>query len=236
MAKFKFASIPEAIKEIKKGNIIIVVDDPSRENEGDLVFAAECVKPESINFMAKHGRGLICLPVVGSRLDELKIQPMVQDNHEVRDAYFTVSIDAKHGTTTGISAHDRSKTIKAVLDRRTKPSDLAKPGHIFPLRYKEGGVLVRAGHTEAGVDLARMAGLYPAGVICEIMHEDGSMSRLPELKKFANKHKLKMITISDLIEYRRKNEKLVSKIVNVSLPTRHGNFKLFLYRDLIIIL
>ena len=231
MKKIKFASIPDAIKDIRKGKVIIVVDDPGRENEGDLVCAAEKVTPEIINFMAKFGRGLICMPLIGSRLDELDIKSMVDNAHEAREASFTVSIDAKTGTTTGISAHDRAKTILTVLDRRTKPGDLARPGHIFPLRYKEGGVLFRTGHTEAGVDLARLAGLYPAGVICEIMHEDGTMARLPELMIFAKKHGLKIITIADLIEYRRRTEKLVRELVSVDMPTRAGSFRLHLYED-----
>lgn len=227
----KFASIQKAISEIKKGKIIVVVDDPGRENEGDLICAADKVTPDMINFMAKFGRGLICLPVIGSRLDELKIGSMVENPQEIKEAAFTVSIDAKHGTTTGISAHDRAKTILTVLNHKSKPDDLIRPGHVFPLRYTEGGVLVRAGHTEASVDLSRMAGLYPAGVICEIMNEDGTMARLPELIKFAKKHKLVMITIADLIEYRRRTEKHVFKEVSVDLPTKHGNFKLHLYKD-----
>jgi len=233
MEKTKFASIPDAIAEIKKGHSIVVVDDPGRENEGDIVCAAEKVTPDSINFMAKYGRGLICLPVTGSRLDELKIEPMVNNPHEAREASFTVSIDSKHGTTTGISAHDRAKTIRDVLDHRTKPEDLARPGHVFPLRYVEGGVLVRAGHTEASVDLARLAGLYPAGVICEIMHEDGTMARLPELTRFVRRHKIKMVTIADLIEYRRRTERLIRAVTIVDFPTKLGNFKLHLYEDVL---
>jgi len=231
MYKTKFSPIAEALADIKKGKMVIVVDDPSRENEGDLVCAAERVTPEIINFMAKYGRGLICMPVVGSRLDELKIEPMVSNPKELREAAFTVSIDAKHGTTTGISAQDRAKTIKAVISPRSKPGDFAKPGHIFPLRYREGGVLVRSGHTEASVDLAALSGLYPAGVICEIMHEDGTMSRLPELVRFAAKHKIKLITVQHLIEYRRKHEKLVKHVVTVDFPTKLGSFKLYLYED-----
>jgi 3,4-dihydroxy 2-butanone 4-phosphate synthase/GTP cyclohydrolase II len=226
-----FASIPEAIKDIKKGKIVIVVDDPSRENEGDFVCAAEKVTPEIINFMAKHGRGLICLPIIGERLDELKIEQMVENPTEVKEANFTVSIDVKKGITTGISAYDRALTIKTVLNPKTKPSDIIKPGHVFPLRYREGGVLVRAGHTEAAVDLAKLAGLYPAGVICEIMNEDGTMARLPQLIKIAEKFKLKIITIADLIEYRRKHEKLVKKLFTVDLPTRFGDFELHLFED-----
>lgn len=228
-----FTTIPEAIKDIKKGKIVIVVDDPSRENEGDFVCAAEKVTPEIINFMAKHGRGLICLPIVGKRLDELKISPMVENSQEIKEANFTVSIDAKKGITTGISAFDRAQTIKTVLNPRTKPSDIIKPGHIFPLRYQEGGVLVRAGHTEAAVDLAKLAGLYPAGVICEIMNEDGTMARLPQLVKIAQKFKLKIITIADLIEYRRRTEILVKELYQVDLPTRYGDFKLHLFEDTI---
>lgn len=231
MKNKSFAAIAEAVSDIKKGKMIIIVDDPARENEGDLVCAAETVTPEIINFMAKYGRGLICVPVLGARLDELRIEPMVPNPQEVRDAAFTVSVDARHGTTTGISAHDRAKTIKALINPKTKPDDFAKPGHIFPLRYRDGGVLVRTGHTEASVDMARLAGLYPAGVICEIMHEDGTMSRMPELKLFAAKHKIKIITIEDLIEYRRKNEKLINRVVTVDFPTKHGKFSLSLYED-----
>ena len=229
--KNEFASVEQAVNDIKNGRMVIVVDDPERENEGDLVCAAEKATPEIINFMAKFGRGLICLPVVGSRLDELGIDQMVANPHEARDASFTVSIDAKHKTTTGISAHDRASTIKAVLSPKTKPNDLSKPGHIFPLRYKEGGVLVRAGHTEASVDLAKLAGLYPAAVICEIMKDDGTMSRLPELRRFAEKHRIKLITLKDLIQYRRKTEKLIRRLETVEFPTRYGEFMLSLYED-----
>lgn len=233
MDKTIFSSIPDALNEIRKGKVIIIVDDPKRENEGDIVCAAEKVTPEIINFMAKYGRGLICLPIVGSRLDELEIEPMVENPQEAREASFTVSVDARHGTTTGISVHDRAKTIITMLSPKTKPKDLIRPGHIFPLRYIEGGVLVRSGHTEAAVDIARLSGLYPAGVICEIMHEDGTMARLPELVRFSKRHNLKIITISDLIEYRRRTEKLVRNIANVELPTRYGSFRLNLYEDLI---
>lgn len=226
-----FSSISDAIKDIKQGKMIIIVDDPSRENEGDLVCAAEKATPEIINFMATHGRGLICQPIEGNRLDDLRIEPMVVNAHEAREASFTVSVDYRHGTTTGISAHDRSKTIKAMISPASKPEDFARPGHVFPLRYVEGGVLVRTGHTEASVDIARLAGLYPSGVICEIMHEDGTMSRLPELMKFAKKHRLKIITIEDLIAYRRRTEKLVRQLSTVDLPTRHGHFSLSLYED-----
>lgn len=224
-------TISEAIRDIKKGKIVIVVDDKDRENEGDLVMAADKVTPDAINFMAKYGRGLICLPIIKKRLDELKIESMVTEGSELREAAFTVSIDAKKGTTTGISAHDRATTIKTLINKRTRPQDLAKPGHIFPLRYRAGGVLVRAGHTEAAVDLAELAGLYPAGVICEIMHEDGSMARLPELVRFSKKHRLKIISIADLIEYRRKTEKLVKRIVTTHLSTKFGDFRLFVYES-----
>ena len=232
--KSGFASIEQAVNDIRNGKMVIVVDDPGRENEGDLVCAAEKVTPEIISFMAKYGRGLICLPVVGSRLDELGIDQMVANPHEVRDASFTVSIDAKHHTTTGISAHDRSATIKAVLSRRTQPRDLSKPGHVFPLRYVEGGVLVRAGHTEASVDLARLAGLYPAAVICEIMEDDGTMARLPELRRFAAAHRISLVTIADLIQYRRRTEKLIARLELVDFPTRYGDFRLSLYEDKIL--
>jgi 3,4-dihydroxy 2-butanone 4-phosphate synthase/GTP cyclohydrolase II len=226
-----FSTIKEGIEDIKRGRMIIVVDDADRENEGDLICAASKATPAIINFMAKFGRGLICLPVTGKRLDELQIAPMVETNRELRDAAFTVSIDACKNTTTGISASDRAQTIKTVLNPKSKPDDLSKPGHIFPLRYREGGVLVRAGHTEATVDLAKMAGLYPAGVCCEIMNEDGTMARLPELRRFARRHRLKIITIADLIEYRRRNERLVNWVVSAKLPTRYGNFALHLYED-----
>ncbi len=226
-----FAGIPEIVADIRKGKMVIVVDDPGRENEGDLLCAAEKVTPEMINFMARYGRGLICMPVTGSRLDELEIGPMVARSKEAREASFTVSIDYIHGTTTGISAYDRAKTIRSVIDPAARAEDFSRPGHIFPLRYVEGGVLVRSGHTEAAVDLARMAGLRPAGVICEIMKEDGTMARVPELKKLARRFKLKMVTIADLIEYRRKNEKLVRRIVDVDFPTKFGHFALHLYED-----
>jgi 3,4-dihydroxy 2-butanone 4-phosphate synthase / GTP cyclohydrolase II len=228
-----FSTIPEAIRDIRKGRMIIVVDDPARENEGDLVCAASKATPAMINFMATHGRGLICLPVIGERLDKLRVAPMVENNQEVRDAAFTVSVDARQNVTTGVSAADRAQTIQTLIHPRTKPEDLSRPGHIFPLRYRDGGVLVRAGHTEAAVDLAKMAGLYPAGVICEIMNEDGTMARMPQLKRFSTRHKLKMITISSLIEYRRRNERLVHRSVTAKLPTRYGTFVLHLYEDVL---
>ncbi len=226
-----FASIPEALQDFRKGRLVIVVDDPGRENEGDLVLAAEKVTPAAVNFMAKHARGLICVPMLGERLDRLNLAPMVE-NGAPREAAFTVSVDARRGVTTGISAHDRARTVKALIDPRTRPADLSRPGHVFPLRYKEGGVLVRSGHTEAAVDLARLSGLEPAAVICEIMNEDGTMARLPRLAAFARKHRLKVVTIQDLISYRQKHEKLVRRVVNVRLPTRHGQFQLHLYEDI----
>ncbi len=210
-----------------------MVDDERRENEGDLVLAAEKVTPEAINFMAKEGRGLICLAIIPERLDELKIEPMVRESTDRFKSAFTVSVDARHGTTTGISAFDRAHTIKTILDPRTKPEDLAKPGHVFPLRAEKGGVLKRAGHTEAAVDLARLAGLYPAGVICEIMNEDGTMARLPELQEFAKKFGIKICTIKDLIAYRMKKEKLIQRMVETYLPTPWGEFRLYLYRSVV---
>jgi len=229
----KFATVEEVLRDIKKGKMIIVVDDPGRENEGDVVIAAQKVTPEKINFMAKYGRGLICLAIEGRQLDRLKIGSMVKNGVEVREAAFTVSVDAGHGITTGISAQDRARTIKTMINLKSKPEDLIRPGHIFPLRYREGGVLIRAGHTEGSVDLAKLANLYPAGVICEIMNEDGTMARLPQLESFARKHNLKIITISQIIEYRRKTERLIKRICNVSLPTKYGNFELYLYEDTI---
>ncbi|MBI3292511.1 MAG: bifunctional 3,4-dihydroxy-2-butanone-4-phosphate synthase/GTP cyclohydrolase II [Elusimicrobia bacterium] len=229
----RFVTIPDAIKNFQRGKMVIVVDDQSRENEGDLVMAAEKVTPQAINFMARYGRGLICLPIVGKRLDALHVDPMVETPRELHEAAFTVSVDAKRGVTTGISAHDRAKTILTILNPRTKPEDLSRPGHIFPLRYREGGVLVRAGHTEAAVDFASLAGLYPAGVICEIMNEDGTMARLPQLVRFAQRHHLKIATIADLIQYRRRTERLVRRLVTTQLPTRYGDFTLHLYEDVL---
>jgi len=225
------ASIPEAIKDIRAGKFIILVDDESRENEGDLAMAAQVVTPETINFMAKHGRGLICLPIIGQRLDELRIPLMVTNNTSRYSTAFTVSIEARDKVTTGISAFDRAQTIKTVLDPNTKAGDLAQPGHIFPIRAKEGGVLVRAGHTEAIVDLARLAGLYPAGVICEIMDEDGNMARLPQLEAMASKFNLKIVTIADLIAYRLRHEKLVQRVTEAKLPTKYGEFTAVAYRS-----
>ncbi len=234
--------IEEAIGDIEEGKMVIVVDDENRENEGDLVMAAEKVTPEAVNFMIKEGRGLVCLASSGDRLDELDIRQMVKDNTDKKETAFTVSIDAKDGTTTGISAHDRARTIRKFLDPLARPEDFSRPGHIFPLRAKEGGVLKRAGHTEAAVDLARLAGFYPAGVICEVIKEDGAMARLPQLEEFADEHGLKIISIEDLIEYRirkdktyigKKKEPLIERITEAKLPTRHGDFKVILYRSVV---
>ncbi|MCJ7458454.1 MAG: bifunctional 3,4-dihydroxy-2-butanone-4-phosphate synthase/GTP cyclohydrolase II [candidate division Zixibacteria bacterium] len=224
-------SIEEAIEDIKKGKIVIVVDDADRENEGDMIMAAEKATPEAINFISKYARGLICIPLTGKRLDELNLHPMVGVNTAKMGTRFTISVDAIRNTTTGISAHDRAETIGALIDNKTMPEELARPGHIFPIQALDGGVLSRAGHTEAAVDLARIAGLYPAGVLCEIMDEDGHMARLPRLKEMAQKFNLKIISIKDLIEYRRKNEKLVKRVVSVNFPTHFGNFKLHLYKS-----
>ena len=227
------SSIPEAIKDYKAGKMLIVVDDEDRENEGDLVLAAEKTTPAKINFMAKYGRGLICLPLLSERLNELEIPDMVNSNTSSFHTAFSVSIDVKKGATTGISAYDRAKTILAAIDKKTKPLDLARPGHIFPLRYKDGGVLKRAGQTEASVDLAKLAGLYPAGVICEIMKEDGTMARLPDLVKFSKKYKIKIITVAALIKYRRQNEILVKRAVETSIPNKFGAWRVIAYENLI---
>ncbi|MCX7780054.1 MAG: bifunctional 3,4-dihydroxy-2-butanone-4-phosphate synthase/GTP cyclohydrolase II [Negativicutes bacterium] len=226
----KFNTISEAIEDIRNGKIIVVVDDEDRENEGDLLMAAEKVTPEAINFMATYGRGLICMPIVGSRLDELCIGQMVTDNTDTHCTAFTVSVDAAT-VTTGISAYERAETIKTLLNPATVAEDLRRPGHIFPLRYCEGGVMRRAGHTEAAVDLCKLAGLYPAGVICEIMSDDGSMARVPELMKFVQKHGLKIITIADLIKYRKLHEKFVTRVAETTLPTRFGSFRLVAYES-----
>ena len=228
-----FAPIEQAIKAIRAGEIIIVVDDEDRENEGDLTMAASKVTPEAVNFMVKHGRGLVCLAMTPERLDELEIPLEVTDNSSPRDTAFCVSIDAKAGTSTGVSASDRAKTIRVAIDADSTPRDLTRPGHVFPLRARPGGVLVRAGHTEAAVDLARIAGLAPAGMICEVMNEDGSMARVPELSKFAKKHGLLMITIADLIRYRMRTEGLVRRVAKASLPTAHGPFTIHAYDSLI---
>jgi 3,4-dihydroxy 2-butanone 4-phosphate synthase/GTP cyclohydrolase II len=226
-----FASIEDAIEAIHLGRMIIVVDDEDRENEGDLTIAAEKVTPEAINFMARYGRGLICMPMTAERLDQLELPLMVNQNTTTFNTAFCVSIEAKHAVSTGISASDRAATVRAAIDLKTKPSDLARPGHMFPLRARDGGVMVRAGQTEAAVDLARIAGLYPAGVICEIMNEDGTMARVPELTKFAKKHGLLMITIADLIQYRMRTERLVKRIASAELPTEHGAFRIFAYEN-----
>lgn len=225
------SSIKEAIEDIKAGKFIIIVDDEDRENEGDLALAAEKVTPEAINFMARHGRGLICLPIIGKRLDELKIPLMVGENTSKFSTAFTVSVEAKHRVSTGISAADRAETIRAVIDPATKPEDLARPGHMFPLRAREGGVLVRAGHTEAIVDFARLAGLYPAGVICEILNEDGSMARLPQLEVMSEKYGITMVTVADLITYRHRHERLVHRVAEAKLPTKYGEFIAIAYRS-----
>ena len=228
-----FASIPDAIEDIRQGRMVVVVDDEDRENEGDLTIAAEKVTPEVINFMARYGRGLICLPMTGERLDELRIPLMVRD--EQNDAKFgtafCVPIEAKKGTTTGISAGDRARTVLTAIEPGTRPADLARPGHMFPLRAVDGGVLVRAGQTEAAVDLARLAGLCPAGVICEVMDEDGTMARGPRLEAFCRQHALKLVTIKDLIQYRMRNERLVRKIVETDLPTGYGPFRIHAFES-----
>lgn len=227
-----FNTIDEAIEAIRNGEIIVVTDDPNRENEGDLIMAAEKVTPQKINFMAKHGRGLICLPATKKRLDELGLHPMVRDNTEPFSTAFTVSIDAR-GTKTGISAYERAKTILEFTDKNATKRDFVRPGHIFPLQAMEGGVLRRAGHTEAAVDLAKLAGLYPAGVICEIMNDDGTMARVPDLLEFCEKHNLKIITIADLIKYRHQKETLVERIAEANLPSIYGHFRLYAYKSII---
>src|SRR6266513_6174747 len=220
-----FSSIEDAVAEIREGRMIIIVDDEDRENEGDLVCAAEKATPEIINFMARHARGLICLPLTEDRCDELHLTTQVADNTSYLGTAFTVSIDARKGVTTGISASDRATTIQAAVDPQTKPQDLARPGHVFPLRAKKGGVLVRPGQTEAAVDVARIAGMYPAGVICEIMNEDGTMARLPQLRDFAVVHGLKIITVADLVRYRMSKEVLVRRAIETDLPTVYGRFR-----------
>jgi len=225
------ARIEDAIEDIRQGRFVVIVDDENRENEGDLAIAAEKVCPAAINFMAKEGRGLICLPMTGERLDQLAIPLMVQDNTSKNGTAFTVSIEAKKGVSTGISAEDRATTIATALAPDSKPGDLAKPGHIFPIRAREGGVLARAGHTEAIVDFARLAGLQPAGVICEIMNDDGTMARLPQLEEMAERHGLKIVTIRDLIAYRCRHESLVTRVAEAKLPTRYGEFLAIAYRS-----
>jgi 3,4-dihydroxy 2-butanone 4-phosphate synthase/GTP cyclohydrolase II len=232
MSEIKLNTIEEALEDIKNGKVIIVVDDEDRENEGDFICAAECVTPEIVNFMATHGRGLICAPLNEDRCDELGLELMVGKNTAAFETPFTISVDLiGHGCTTGISAHDRFKTIRALVDPDIKPEELGKPGHIFPLRAKRGGVLRRAGHTEAAIDFARLAGFKPAGVLVEIMNEDGSMARLSDLIKVAERFKLKLVSIKDLIEYRIKKESLISRQVEVDMPTEHGDFKLIAFEQ-----
>ena len=228
------ATVEEAIADIRDGKMVIICDDEDRENEGDLAMAAERVTPDAVNFMATHGRGLICMPMLGGRLEELHIPLMTQENTARLGTAFTVSVDVLNGATTGISAFDRAATIRALIDPSTTPEDLGRPGHIFPLRYMESGVLKRAGQTEASVDLVRMAGLYPASVICEIMAEDGSMARMPTLEKFSNRHDVKIVTVADIITYRREHEKLIERVAQARIPTKHGGeFLAVSYRSLV---
>lgn len=231
--KDSFASIPEAVAAVSRGEIVVVVDDEDRENEGDLIMAAEAATPDKIAFFVRHTSGVICTPLTGERLDELDIPLMVRDNTESQRTAFTYSVDYRHGTSTGISAADRAATIQALIDPATRPGDLARPGHIFPLRYAEGGVLKRAGHTEASVDLARMAGLYPAGVLCEIVNDDGTMARVPDLAEFCEEHGLLMISIAELIRYRRQTEKLVKRLSEARIPTEWGDFDCYVYESVL---
>jgi 3,4-dihydroxy 2-butanone 4-phosphate synthase / GTP cyclohydrolase II len=228
-----FATIPEAIEEIARGRMVIVVDDADRENEGDLIVAAEKVSQETIAFMVRYTSGVICMPMMGERLDELHIPLMVAANTDHQRTAFTVSVDARRGVTTGISAADRATTIRTMIEPGTRPEDMLRPGHIFPLRYREGGVLRRAGHTEAAVDLARLAGLYPAGVLCETVNDDGTMARLPDLARFAREHDLRLISIADLIEYRRRREVLVECVATAIIPTSWGEFRAFAYESVV---
>lgn len=224
-------TIEEALQDLREGKLVIVVDDEDRENEGDLIMAADKATPETINFLAKEGRGLICAPISKEIADRMELPPMTMKNNEKTRCNFTISVDAREGTTTGISAKDRATTIRTLINPRTKPSDLMRPGHIFPIRAAEGGVLVRAGHSEAAVDLAELAGFTPAGVICEIIKDDGEMARLPDLREFAIKHNLKIISIADLIHYRSLREKLVEQKVETDLKTRHGTFRIMVYQE-----
>src|SRR5512133_3715204 len=226
-----FTDVPTAIDEIRAGRMVVVVDDEDRENEGDLTLAAERVTPEAINFMAKFGRGLICLAMTEERLDHLRIGPMTAENTAQFGTAFCEAIDARDGVTTGISAYDRARTIQVAIDPKSRPSDLARPGHVFPLRARKGGVLVRAGQTEASVDLSRLAGLVPAGIICEIMNEDGTMSRVPDLIRFCQEHNLKMLTVAELIRYRMAHERYVRRVGEALLPTRHGEFRMIAYES-----
>ena len=227
------STIEEAIEDIRQGKMVIIVDDEDRENEGDLAMAAELVTPEAISFMAQYGRGLICMPIIGERLDELQLPPMVPDNTARLGTAFTVSVDAVHDTTTGISAHDRATTIKVMLDPFSTAEDLARPGHLFPLRYAEGGVLVRVGQTEGSVDLCKLAGLYPAAVICEVMNVDGTMARLPHLEVMADEHSLKIISVAQVMTYRREHEKLITRVAETRLPTKYGEFTAIAYKSII---
>lgn len=231
MQKYKFNTIDEAIEDIAAGKMVVLVDDEDRENEGDLCMAAGKVTPAAINFMAKHGRGLICLSLTPQRVEELKLPMMTEDNTSQFGTAFTVSIEAKKGVTTGISASDRAKTILTAIDKKSRPQDLARPGHIFPLRAKPGGVLQRAGQTEGSVDLVRLAGLYPAGVICEVMSDDGTMARVPELMEFAKSHKLKIITVKDLIHYKIRTDRFIKRLSDIKLPTAFGEFKAIAYAN-----
>ncbi|MFV0316346.1 MAG: bifunctional 3,4-dihydroxy-2-butanone-4-phosphate synthase/GTP cyclohydrolase II [Microthrixaceae bacterium] len=228
-----FASIPEAVAAIGRGEIVVVVDDEDRENEGDLIMAAEAATPESIAFFVRHTSGVICAPLTGERLDELDIPLMVRDNTESQRTAFTYTVDYIHDTSTGISAADRAATLQALTDPATRPADLARPGHIFPLRYSEGGVLKRAGHTEAAVDLARMAGMYPAGVLCEIVNDDGTMARVPDLEQFCKEHGLLMISIAQLIKHRRQHEKLIRREAEARIPTPWGDFTCYVYESIL---
>ena len=232
-AESSIITVERALEEISSGRLIIIVDDEGRENEGDLMVSAEKITPEIVNFMSRFGRGLICLPLTKNRLEELRLPLMVRDNTSRFETAFTVSIDAKEGVSTGISAFDRARTVQVAIDPEAEPSDLVRPGHIFPLEAKQGGVLARAGQTEAAVDLARLAGLLPAGVICEIMNEDGTMARVPQLEIFSREHGIPILTIADLIKYRMKTESLVRKIDEADLPTRYGHFRIMIFEDLI---
>ncbi|MBL8006609.1 MAG: bifunctional 3,4-dihydroxy-2-butanone-4-phosphate synthase/GTP cyclohydrolase II [Ignavibacteria bacterium] len=233
LKKYRLSTVESAIDDFRKGKIVIVVDDEDRENEGDMIYSAQKSTPELVNFLSKNGRGLICVPLEDERLTQLDLGMMTVNNTSLHETAFTVSVDYIYGTTTGISASDRNKTILALTKKNTKPEDLGRPGHIFPLRSAPGGVLRRAGHTEATVDLAKLAGHYPAGVLCEVMKENGEMARLPDLFEIARKHNLKIISIKDLIHYRLEREKLVQKLVDAGLPSKFGNFKIFLYKSLV---
>ncbi len=226
-----FTDVPTAIEEIRAGRMIVVVDDEDRENEGDLTLAAEKVTPEAINFMAKYGRGLVCLAMTEERLDHLRIGPMTNENTSQYGTAFCEAIDARDGVTTGISAHDRARTIRVAIDPATRPSDLARPGHMFPLRARKGGVLVRAGQTEASVDLSRLAGMVPAGIICEIMKDDGTMARVPDLIEFCRTHEMKMLTVAELIRYRMQHERYVHRVGEAMVETKHGDFRLIAYES-----